>query len=399
MASIQSFNIRKAVEETLHFPRTKGETTYPLYRRVDNYDSNSDGASSQLYAVPGAMELMQNRYNSPNNVKRLFIFRNFICVETFTGAIISSDGKRGARINRRHLADNLVNSQLMGVQRGENTYVGNVIEAIMKPNMCSNIEEIYIDSSALHTNMYTLMLSNPMESRIADIFRNGVEKTGYNISEARYNCLGTNIIINKEEFPLEVLAHGVSLNKLSVGDKFSRLHSIAIMDYMGISDADKIESVILNTKDKPAIFGIKEAVEGGSPLIIGNPQVIMCFNPVIFKNNAKQPLTTREGIYEFDRVVLAQLNKSMQQEARQQEIAKKEAVENKEEAGKTEIKESKSEIEIELDKIYDNNRSLANMQSILYLVCSGKSKEEVEQMFSEMSEAGRKKYKALIFKN
>lgn len=414
--TVDKFNIRKAIEETVHFPRTKGDISYPMYRHVDNYNGNGDASYNNLYNAPGARNDMMNKYNSPNNVQRLIVFKNGIIVTTFAGPIIQAPDKRGRRGNKRYIGDTVVNGQLASMLTGNNTtYLGNPLKAILEPNLCSNIEEIYIDSSCLCTDY---VLSGPFAERILSMYENGLRVNGVVESmtcSIDYLSVGNKVAINRDNFPMEFLAWSLNMDVAGVEKKFSRLHSVGIMEHMGVRDSEAAINDILNIKGKPTVFGIKELAENGSTILAGNTNMFMYFNADVFKANSTKPLTTREGIYEYDRVVLAGVNAGI---ARGIIAGTEESNNNSKEVNNTTDKESnaqginedeqsesqgkqnnsKSEIESELDKIYANNRSMANMQEILFIACRGKTKDEVEQMFNEMSPSGKTKYKALLVK-
>lgn len=233
----------KILRDSIHFPFVKGteerngtsrQVTIPLYKYADNVSQvelGDDTDALRITAFPEYRSNINAKYNSPKNVKKLFISGSKVyvqyhipvpgCNTTFhSGELVTSTGK-----NLFEVAANKVKVLKAGsgaVPVGDNTPIdyrleASMFKAIFNTWVFSNIEEVYWDWTALIDNGLALDLL-PNVHDILDLFE--FAKNTRNLPEPVY----------KES--AELKGEIIKLNKgnsASIRDRYPRLRVAAII--------------------------------------------------------------------------------------------------------------------------------------------------------------------------
>lgn len=167
----KTISLNSTINSNMHKPKTKNG--YVLYPKVEGYKGASENAAVTTKAETDATYVAQskNTYNSPTNIKRLFITAKHITVEYHAGPIINRTS--GNRWMQTATVDSNTGLSLYEVAEKIATYEDDMHKHMMDkainkgavpptqyvidgkfnvgshPYACSNIEEIYFDWSVL----------------------------------------------------------------------------------------------------------------------------------------------------------------------------------------------------------------------------------------------------------
>ncbi len=167
----KTLSLNSLINNNIHKPKTKSGFT--LYPKVDGYKGTMEGgeATTKAEADPGYRAQVSKNYNSPTNIKRIFITTKHITVEYHIGPIIG--GTSGNRWVQSETRDNESGLTLYEIAEKIATYEDDTHKYMMEkainkgavaptqysitgafnigshPYACSNVEEIYFDWSVL----------------------------------------------------------------------------------------------------------------------------------------------------------------------------------------------------------------------------------------------------------
>lgn len=167
----KTISLSNVINNNMHKPKTK--SGYTLYPKVAGYKGSIEASDMVTKAEEDPIYKSQsvNNYNSPTNIKRLFITAKHVTVEYHTGPVIG--GKSGNRWMQSSTSDSATGLSLYDIAEKIATYENDMHKHMMDkainknavaptqyvisgtfnigsyPYACSNIEEIYFDWSVL----------------------------------------------------------------------------------------------------------------------------------------------------------------------------------------------------------------------------------------------------------
>ena len=203
-AKVEKINLNQIIKKTVHLPRTS--SGYTLYTHADTYNkNNADGDIFDEKAMEDEFykKFCKTTYNSPTNIRRLFITGNKVYIQYYTSmfkggkqdqgtwmekALRTDSGKDLFEIAREiadykqkqheYVMEKAINSSaeppiMYSFEVGEQT--NNLFKAISCGWVASNIEEFYCDWTALlPLEVFTKVSSNFQGSAaVAKAFLNG----------------------------------------------------------------------------------------------------------------------------------------------------------------------------------------------------------------------------------
>ena len=165
-------NINSIINKAMHRPTSKdGFILYgkrPEYKADNNFEGDTAAESSAAY-----LETVKNNYNSPTNIRKLFITGRGVGVQHYS-AMILAQANQAVRYKFYPYANGfnlfeIAASQLtfsenlnqLQIEKAINSKInktlsnnivdGNFLGVVANPYTCNNIEEIYLDWTFLLT--------------------------------------------------------------------------------------------------------------------------------------------------------------------------------------------------------------------------------------------------------
>lgn len=384
-------NIDSIIAQAINSPKVDG---IPLYSRVDG------GTENSFITGKGKSDRWEKKalssYNSPTNVRKVFISGKYVAVQTYKPSIVDTKPSAKGCWNVFELKDgnNLIEcvTSSLNYQQAMNKYYmeknldpkakapdritlkGTGLGAISSPWVFSNVEEVYFDWTLLASETYRNAAIGCEELLTAYI--NG--KRGY--------------VPGNMALDMFVMAN--SCNIKDIRNRFPRLRCVGLISELGSilgADYDKGKTGIESIKDSVILWSKLEK----------NIELIKKSNSLIVINqiNDGTPLyntnfSLRENIYRYDRDVLKEYIDNygvrVKEHLRGSVKVSEEVLDEK-----IEIKDEKSNLEELLDELVET-RCLADAKSVLIVALKGAKLSEIKSTFSEMSTAGEKKYRELI---
>lgn len=361
-------NLDKMIGNGIHTPRI-GET--PLYSRIDSVYEESK--SEKWLRAAG------RNYNSPNNVRRVFIGSGKVLVQFYKPPV--RNGKPSTNGNwlevtmeedlfettkkflgynqelRKYYMERAVNPK--AVEPVKVRVQGLGLKIFSSPWVLSNIEEVYFDTS--------LLLSEDIRGAIVGaqgVFESWVEGKLQGV---------VNTTLAKDLF---FAANGVDENDYR--RRYPRLRTVGVVSnlqslFAGI-DRELRDGVWLTSS-----VGVHLLKDSRATFIYNDlGKDLKTFNPEFH---------CRDGIYVFDRDVLLGYIEKYKNRASERVEDKKSVV--------SEVRTKKSEFEAHLDKIRAI-RGEAYVLKALVIGLNGADKEAVEAIFQEMSTEGEATYRRML---
>ena len=186
--------------EIMHRPTTK-TNKYPLYTKVGSYDGNEE-RNTQAENDPEYQRMSQTVFNSPTNIRRLFITGKDITIHYYTkphadgarklsspnyvGDSIFDIAEKMFKYNEQYatyLAEKTINKNAKEPDKYNIT--GNVVGIASSTYACNNLEEIYFD--------WTILLSQDVkpyfqvDDRTIYNLANGMAPGGLKVDDACLN--------------------------------------------------------------------------------------------------------------------------------------------------------------------------------------------------------------------
>lgn len=374
MASVEKINLENIIWNRVHSPLVDGK---PLYLRSDG--GTDDGVSR----TPKWENTAAKTYNSPNNIRRVFITSKYILVNYYQPIVGQKTLSNKVSLEKFGI-DSLIETSISTGTPLNNLaiYTGNGLSAIYKPWVCSNIEEIYFD--------HTILLSSDITTICADIM------TKLNIDPTNYTML--DVALKAGTIPLEAVKEifkaGCLKNTNDLRDRFPRLKAVGYVQNLALVVA---EASRLNTPGKKSLLDImltswydNELVK---KLVEQRQATILKMDDVPKLNNK---FSLRSGIYTYDDTILKRYFtaaiKVIDEEAYKIKSERlrleKQKSDFESEIAALEHSNSKSELEITLDKI--NNPDI--IQSIIDITFRRCTANEKKEALEGMTVEGQKKY-------
>lgn len=390
-------NFDKVVEDAVHGPKADG---FVLYGKVPEYKASTELDKAELKSEK-YRKASETTYNSPTNIRRVFITHSRIDIQYYVPYIIKGKPnstnwktKNISSLNIKEIAEaslmNEINkagdiTQQLG-QNNEHILTGNGLKAIFRPWVCSNIEEIYFD--------YTLLAT--------DQNKNGID----GIIGVIQKIVSGQASMEKSDLPYRIfrVIAGVT-NKENLRERFPRLKTIAMISNLNsILETEHFKKLGRSTNLEEAKLTWMQDPDNMN-LIKSAGGVNLYFNVTSYLNDvytkAGKPidkawfndsLDVRSGIYKFDKLILSRL-KTQLSEAKEKTRVNK-TNDNEVTPSSDTISSEKSEEEILLDKIYEQDGE-AILTRVIRVTLIGMSMTDINNLFNSMSKEGKQKYKKL----
>ena len=372
--NIEKINLDTTISKFIHRPRIKrkdGTYTAPLYAR---FEGQSEGSSEldrgDLLWESGVI----GRYNSPTNVRRVFIGDKYAYIQYYKPQvnINSTESKLWTKASYNGLD---LKEFGTGVLAGDNNGTRKILVktgfgAIVNEWKMSNIEEIYITPYIL----------------LSEDIRNRYPETN-NI----LNKLANNSTIKCETSILYKIFCDVESNSgdiEGVQKRFPRLKTIAL-----VSNLDKVleSSGAMNIREglpeSISDIGIRWYSHIHKLGLLGGCALV-CNKINIDISKSERTFVTRPGIYKFDAEVLEEYANKYRERIRDILRAERDT-----KIGNTVVE--KGEFEIYLDKLLETDGKDI-VSASLALTFARASKEEIDEAFRDMTEAGKSLYRGLL---
>ena len=395
----QKINLDTVVWNRVHYPLVDGK---PLFRRVDGGIDTVYGMSS---SVSAKWEQMTNEcYNSPDNVRKVIITSEYILVEYYRPFGGTKAPLNKLLFNKMSMAkygiDNLIQSSLADRRRVDSLVQvsGTGLGGLIKPWVCSNIEEIYFDHSIL------------ISPEVSAVCGNIIEKIGADIS----NTTLLDIALKVRNIPVQAVEQIFKYSCLkgveSVRDRFPRLKAVGYVDGLhGIYEAyyrdrkrvsaiDAISSNLYTdtfiheyAKDKRASVWRLTDIPNMNDKFSIKENIYIYDNEILSKY--AEGVKIEIGKYEKDNTVSKDDDKVSKDNDKisKNDGIKKYAGESRDSdkaytSGK--CSDTKSSLEESLDKITDKKK----IQSFLVVILHKVSQEQRTEVYESMTRDGQKRY-------
>lgn len=390
-----TYNLDSIISKYIHRPLIilkGGETLPPLYARISGAEGetriDADGIKR-----PEWIHAAESTFNSPTNVRRLFIGDKKVFIQYYQPPIMS--GKPGKYWAEYSLTEKDRLDTIMKSVMEYNTKLNEAISMNAKPPevvkvtktglgalsnnwKMSNLEEVYITPSIL----------------VSEDILNKIPKSDEVLKVLMASPVGKALSSNVPQLIFEQANGGAIKN---IRTRFPRLRTVGFLT--NIEQALEIPGS-RNFRDG-APQSLKEETIHWWEIAARNNSISvcsMCVSQIPFEdNNADiQTFITRPGIYKYDAQVLDAYAKKYKERIldiaranRDKSLGK--ATQNKEEPVATE----KSEYEKYLDSMIEKHGT-AVVKSALILVNSGPHRSEVKEELQKMTKEGKAKYQALL---
>lgn len=335
-------------------------TKVPEWKVTDGDEGNTPEWYTKSNKYVEYTEKCEKTFNSPRNVRKLFIATDSIGILFYAGIVNGSCRTIKKSVRNINISDESLNN---GKQ---------ALRGIVSPYVLSNLEEIYIDSRIFHSiidNDYTISIMN----------QNGLYNDMNKIDMA-VNSGGKFAIKEKLFDSCSVMYNVLSIatGEPDIQNKFRRLHTFAVINNLSkYINTIGIESTVPNKYDRTSWW-----VMYGEH--ISSAYCIATASEIAMKESK---INISANIYKYDRNILtAYVNKAIEHEMGQ----------NNSNLGNV---GNNSEIKGGLEEYLDDmcNRLGDNMaMCILQAAASTMPLEYVHKSIGSMTESGRDKYSNMI---
>ncbi len=382
------YNIDSMIIKYIHRPIIQNKPEFPLYSRIGNeIEVQSD---AQALKDPDWVKTSLHTYNSPTNVRRLFIGEHKVFIQFYQPPI--SKGKSSGEYWKEVSFKNEDDLELM--VKSIESFPMKQQEALMnrskipsKPRVTktglgglsskwkmSNIEEIYISPAILYSEDVIRIAGNK-SAIILNMFKSTPQ--GY---------------WAKDDSPLRLFEDSNGSNIKNIRTRFPRLRTVAIMSnidtVLKMPNAQNLREGLPSSVAELGTNWYEHAKNAG---IGGAFSVVI--SPVPFEN--KGPVvefSTRPGIYKFDAEVLEIY-------AQKYKVKVLELLRQKRDEKKGLVHEEQTQEKGEFEQYLDNclaTRGERFVSACLQLTFSTVKKEEISNKFKDFTKDGQDKYRKLL---
>lgn len=381
---MEKLNLDTVIWNRIHYPLVDGR---PLFKRVDGAIDSGNDPWRNSKATDKWLGMVETCYNSPDNIRKVMITSEFVLVEYYRPFAGSKEPLNKILFNKVNMGSIKID-ELISQAKDKNCRVDGIVQisgtglgGIIKPWVCSNIEEIYFDHS--------ILISPELSSICADI----ISQIGADIS----NTTLLDIYMKAGRIPVQAVERvfrAICLKGVEdVRDRFPRLKAVGFVSNLSrIYDAEyrdrrKIGLLDRLTRDLYRHTFIREyAKEKRASIWVLDD---------IPKLNDK--FSIKDNIYCYDGDILAgyadlvseevgKIRTREKEEQRKLEEQDNKNTENTENTGKH--SDIKSELEISLDKLGSEDRVKRYLMVVLNNIGDNKRLE----LFESMTLEGQKKY-------
>lgn len=398
-------NLDKLYDKKVHGPSYRD---WVLYSRVPEYKAEGQdlAEASEQAKDERFVKLSANTFNSPTNIRRVFLASDKVGVQYLLPYI-----KNGQKVQSKYQVRSITDSSAPDILKGaamslfmnlqgnvesinRDRVSGSGFGALHKRWVCSNVEEIFFD--------YTPLLS--------DINR---EKSQGVLQVYTEIMSGKNCLVNGD-FPLELLMSSMGLDITSLMLKFPRLKRVGLIQNLSkIIDNNKFgDASRVNLAGLRASWVNQDIIAklGGVNIITNVARYIKDYNEKTGKSVPEPTITItcRSGIYMFDKLYLEKLRIAINKEITNEQLALKGkeslasqaagvAGQSVDTDNKSDVDKggTKSDIELALDEILETKGAKA-ASTVFVGACIGLKRSEITQIINEMSPSGRSLYGKLV---
>lgn len=347
-------NLDSLISKYIHRPLvSRGSELPPLYAR----SGNESESTVDLKGIkdPRWIAASEKVYNSPTNVRRIYIGSGLAVMEYFYNV---------AGTNRNVSSSTYDSEDIIDIHSKSYNHTG--LGSISINWKMSNIEEIYIDSFILYINGVNTNLARILQK-------------GSTITDAKIASLLVSLFCS---------SNGVTPENIHT--RFPRLRTIGVVD--NLDRILKMQKGSIGVKIPSSLdeFNFKwyKAVE----VAFKNnaPNMIIANLPV--NDDVFTSFSLRTGIYKYDRDILE--NRANEIIQKYKDLKNKYLTEKRVERQR-EVENNKSEFEQYLDncvKKYDSKK----VTIALKLALARESKESIDNIFNSMSDYGKDVYRNML---
>lgn len=359
-------NLDRLLSNMIHHPRIDG---VPLYTRVDG--EVDIGASNKGDRWERASK---RSYGSPGNIRRLFITYRAVYVHLYQPVV----GVKN-RSNIREIVfptdfvsiNNSINKATMNGERPPYRVSKLGLRALVRPWVCSNIEEIYFDD--------TLFMSEDSQNL-------GLGHLG--------DYYGQKVVGLSTPEPIKLLFEtSVSIDNVEIAYRFPRLRCVGYME--------ALEKIYKNTPNKRGVESIEDMLKPWySNVLVGEAIRSPNTNVAIYRlqnvGRLNSKFSLKDGVYLYDKEVLQGYFEGIQLRIKQFVSSHRDKeVDSRKEVLEDKLNRAKSSFEMIMDDVYEKEgRDKAALA--LRISFAGFSADDKMSVLSGMSEQGRIKYMRLL---
>ena len=234
----KTLSLSSLINSNMHKPKTK--TGFTLYPKVAGYNGAVEAGdiSTKAEADPVYRTQITKNYNSPTNIKRLFITTKHITVEYHAGPVIG--GTSGNRWTQSETRDTESGLNLYEIAEKIATYEDDTHKYMMEkainkgavaptqysitgsfnvgshPYACSNIEEIYFD--------WSVLLSSDVAPYFSDLLH-GATPAQIAMKFANFNAN----FVEENNMPINLFAAQSAGGSKDLRKKYPRLREITFI--------------------------------------------------------------------------------------------------------------------------------------------------------------------------
>ena len=366
-------NLDTVISKYIHRPVVKqGKISLPpLYARVGSEsETNFDAEGMRDIAWKNAV---QHTYNSPTNVRRLFIGDNSVAIQYYKSPIRKDKSGTGCWESYTYEEEDNIGQLAQRLIGGERIYfTGTGLAGLSRHWTMSNVEEIYITP--------TILLSEAMNGRVDNskqLCVNMINNLGKMVSDDKPQAIfefanGSNVKNIRNRFPrLKTVAFATNLDKM-----------LSLSGAKNLRDGLPVSLSELGVNWYKHIWSLGGG-ECGSIVISTIP----------FEDNKPYlEFAVRPGIYRFDAEILQDF--AGQYKERALDLARQNR-DNKDNEPVEKSNSVKSDYELLLEKLLaENGEEKLRMAMILTFMRS--PQQEIDNTFNSMSDEGRQKFRPLI---
>lgn len=375
--AVSKYNLDQIVSKYIHRPILAKEDLPPLYARMGAENETSFDAEGMKN--PKWQQAVLTTYNSPTNIRRLFITGKHVYIQYYKPPIVK--GKPSTAGNWAEYT--FTNNDSLEVI-GKNGLIGTLgtdrieivktgLGALSNHWKVSNIEEIYID--------HWILVSSDVRQRYSEA--EGVLQA----------CLTGKQVRATSQLLLSIFEQSNGDNIKNIRTRFPRLKTLALLsnlDQIMQVEGSKIRDTLPNSVNDIG----KEWWKCVNNSIRNSFGTFVVSDVPGLPSGPNNNFAIRPGIYRFDAEVLSDYVEKYK--ARVLELGRQQR-DKKAQQGKEEEKLEKSEYEVYLDSLKEQY-SEAIVKAAIQLTFAHSSKEEIDKSFNSMSTEGRQYYRKLLGK-
>ena len=381
---MENINLGSVISHALHGPSVDD---LPLYARTKE-DGKIDEESG-ISKTPKWLAASKGTFNSPNNIRRLFITSKRIVVQYYRPYIkngkaselgcwreaVYEDGidifEKGIEMRGYGAALDAYNNATWDMSKAEKEKVkkpvrieirGKALSVIFKPWVCSNLEEIYFDPCILFSSDYEV----GQLIQLRELYMSGKP---------------TKLTQNES---IAILERDIGSRIDTLTSRYPRLKVISM-----VANLDALMKHPQMNKGQTGISGFKENWALLNKGLIESLSPFYGFSMVKGQGGLNTKFLLREEIYRYDKDILSRFVASYKDKA-----AKLVAESARRDAPKVEVK-SVPTTKSPLEEIFDEATAQGGPEvgrKLAMLTFNGASKAEITEELDRMTKEGREKY-------